>query len=50
MKEEPIMKKLFSILLAALLVLSVVSFAAAEENKVLTVVTWDATTTPYLVA
>ena len=44
------MKKLFSILLAALLVLSVVSFAAAEENKVLTVVTWDATTTPYLIA
>ncbi len=44
------MKKLLSLILAAMMLLSVASFAAAEEKQVLTVVTWDANTTPYLVA
>ena len=43
------MKKLFALALALMMVLSVVSFASAEETKV-TIVTWDATTTPYLTA
>ena len=51
MKEEPLMKKMLSVLLAAMLLMSVLAVPAlAEENKVLTVVTWDATTTPYLTA
>ena len=44
------MKKLLSLALAMMMVLSVMSFAVAEENQVLTVVTWDAGTTPYLIA
>ena len=44
------MKKLLALVLAIMMVLSVASFAAAEEEKVLTIVTWDATTTPYLTA
>ena len=44
------MKKLLSLILAAMMLLSVASFAAAEEKQVLTVVTWDANTTPYLIA
>ncbi|MBR3764223.1 MAG: sugar ABC transporter substrate-binding protein [Clostridia bacterium] len=44
------MKKLLSLILAAMMILSVASFAMAEERQVLTVVTWDANTTPYLIA
>ena len=44
------MKKIVSLLLAAMMLLSVAGFAVAEEKQVLTVVTWDANTTPYLVA
>ena len=45
------MKKLLSVLLAAMMLLPLLGVTAfAEENKVLTVVTWDATTTPYLIA
>lgn len=44
------MKKLLALVLAAVMLMSVLSFAAAEEKKTLTVVTWDATTTPYLIA
>ena len=44
------MKKLLSLILAAMMLLSVASFAVAEEKQVLTVVAWDANTTPYLVA
>ena len=45
------MKKMLSVLLAAILMISVLAVPAlAEDAKVLTVVTWDATTTPYLVA
>ena len=42
------MKKLLALILTAAMLLAMVSFAAAEEGKTLTVVTWDATTTPYL--
>ncbi len=44
------MKKLLALVLAAVMLMSVLSFAAAEEKKTLTVVTWDATTTAYLAA
>ena len=44
------MKKLLALVLVAMMALSLVSGAFAEEKQVLTVVTWDATTTPYLVA
>ena len=44
------MKKLLALVLAAMMLLSVVGIAAAEDAKTLTVVTWDATTTPYLIA
>ncbi len=45
------MKKMLSVLLAAVMMISLLAVPAlAEENQVLTVVTWDATTTPYLVA
>jgi len=44
------MKKLLSLILAVAMLLSVASFAMAEDKQVLTVVTWDANTTPYLVA
>ena len=44
------MKKLLSLILAAMMLLSVASFAVAEDKQVLTVVTWDANTTPYLIA
>ena len=44
------MKKLLSLILAAMMILSVASFAMAEERQVLTVVTWVANTTPYLIA
>lgn len=44
------MKKLLSLVLAAIMALTVVGFAAAEENKTLTIVAWDVGTTPYLQA
>jgi len=43
------MKKLLAVLLAAMMLVMAIS-AMAEANQVLTVVTWDATTTPYLIA
>ena len=42
------MKKMLTLVLALMLALSVVG--ACAEKQVLTVVTWDATTTPYLIA
>ncbi len=43
------MKKMLSVLLAAVMLISLLAVPAlAEDAKVLTVVTWDATTTPYL--
>ena len=44
------MKKLIALVLTAALLLTCVSLVSAEEAKTLTVVTWDATTTPYLAA
>ena len=41
------MKKMLAMVLAAMMVLLAIP-ALAEGNQVLTVVTWDATTTPYL--
>ena len=43
------MKKVLSLALVLMMVLSVVSFASAEDTKI-TIVTWDANTTPYLTA
>ena len=42
------MKKLFSLVLAVAMVLSMACFASAEENTTLTIVAWDVGTTPYL--
>jgi len=42
------MKKMLTLVLALMMALSMIGAASADE--VLTVVTWDATTTPYLVA
>lgn len=44
------MKKMLSVLLAAMMLLSLLTVPALAEDKVLTVVTWDATTTAYLTA
>ncbi len=44
------MKKLLSVVLAAMMLLSLLSVPALAEDQVLKVVTWDATTTPYLIA
>ena len=44
------MKKFTALMLAAMLLLSMASFAAAEGNQVLTIVAWDANTTGYLAA
>ena len=44
------MKNLLALALVAMMALSLVSGAFAEDKQVLTVVTWDANTTPYLVA
>ena len=44
------MKKMLSVLLAAVMMLSLLAVPALAEDQVLTVVTWDATTTPYLIA
>ena len=43
------MKKMLTLVLALVLCLTMVG-ACAEDKQVLTVVTWDATTTPYLIA
>ncbi len=43
------MKKLLSLVLASLMVFGLLSFAAAEDTTV-TIVAWDANTTPYLTA
>ena len=44
------MKKMLSVLLAAMMLISLLAVPALAEDQVLTVVTWDATTTPYLIA
>ena len=44
------MKKLLALVLSAIMALSMVSFAAAEENVVLKVVAWDVNTTTYYAA
>ncbi len=44
------MKKALALILTAVLLLSAISFSLAEEGQKLTVVTWDAGTTPYLIA
>ena len=44
------MKKMLSVLLAAMMLLSLLTVPALAEDQVLTVVTWDATTTAYLTA
>ncbi len=44
------MKKALALLLTALMLLSLAGFAAAEEAQTLTIVAWDAGTTPYLAA
>ncbi len=44
------MKKMLSVLLAAMMLLSLLAVHALADDQVLTVVTWDATTTPYLIA
>ena len=44
------MKKALALVLAMILLLCSASFAVAEDAKTLTVVAWDAGTTPYLVA
>ena len=44
------MKRALALILAMIMLLCTASFAVAEEAKTLTVVAWDATTTPYLVA
>ena len=44
------MKKLLAMMLAAMMLVSLAGLSAADETKTLTVVTWDATTTPYLIA
>ena len=49
-EEETFMKKMLSVLLAAMMLLSLLTVPALAEDKVLTVVTWDATTTAYLTA
>ena len=50
-KEDPLMKKMLSVILAAMMMVSLLAVPAlAEGDQVLTVVTWDATTTAYLTA
>ena len=44
------MKKALALILAAIMLLTAASFAVAEEGQTLTVVAWDAETTPYLAA
>ena len=49
-EEDTLMKKMLSVLLAAMMLLSLLAVPALAEDQVLTVVTWDATTTAYLTA
>ena len=44
------MKKMLSVLLAVMMLMSLLAVPALADDQVLTVVTWDATTTPYLIA
>ena len=44
------MKRALALMLAAVLLLCMTGFASAEEGQKLTIVAWDAQTTPYLVA
>ena len=44
------MKKLLALVLTAAMLLTMASFSLADDAKVLKVVTWDAGTTPYLIA
>ena len=44
------MKKALALILATIMLLCTASFAVAEEAKTLTIVAWDAETTPYLAA
>ena len=44
------MKKALALVLAMIMLLCAASFAVAEEAQTLTIVTWDAETTPYLAA
>ena len=46
MEEEPFMKKMLSVLLAAMMLISLLAVPALAEDQVLTVVTWDAETIP----
>ena len=50
MEEDTLMKKMLSVLLAVMMLLSLLAVPALADDQVLTVVTWDATTTPYLIA
>ena len=50
MEEDPFMKKMLAVLLAAMMLMSLLAVPALADDQVLTVVTWDATTTPYLIA
>ena len=50
MEEDTLMKKMLSVLLAAMMMVSLLAVPALAEDQVLTVVTWDATTTAYLTA
>ena len=49
-EEDTVMKKTLSVLLAVMMLLSLLAVPALADDQVLTVVTWDATTTPYLIA
>ena len=44
------MKKLLALVLAAMMLMSMMSFAAADDGITLTIVAWDANTTGYLTA
>ena len=44
------MKRALALVLAAMLLLCTAGYAVAEEGQTLTIVAWDATTTPYLAA
>ena len=48
--EDTEMKKMLSALLAVMMLASLLALPALAEDQVLKVVTWDATTTPYLIA
>ena len=50
MEEDPFMKKMLAVLLAVMMLISLLAVPALADDQVLTVVTWDATTTPYLIA